>query len=245
MKCFRLFVSVTYICAISFLGCGGGGGESSPEACQAFKIFNGEQCVSDSLPVVQLITDGSTGCTGTIVANDYVLTAAHCIVGGSFWEAVHDRGSQRGFSAVYNAGFLRLGGAFDIGIIRFDGIASNFGVTPAKFGLGRATQVGDRLKVIGYGQDGTDALVDGDPRAVSLIVQGFIDNMIATLFDAEERGTCRGDSGGAATYDGRIVATVQGGGNDCSSGNINFFVDLRLHGNYAFLQNFLPGVPLE
>ena len=38
------------------VGCGGGGegGGSGDNRCEAFKVLNGGECTSDSLPVVQL-----------------------------------------------------------------------------------------------------------------------------------------------------------------------------------------------
>jgi len=134
--------------------------------------------------------------------------------------------------------------AFDIGLVRFPGIAQNFGVQPARFGLSRPTQKGDVLKVVGYGFDGTPALENGNPRGVSVTVQGFLNGLILTFFNVDAQGACFGDSGGAATYQGKVVATVQGGGNNCAEGNDNSFVDLTLQGNYSFLRGAIPDVPL-
>jgi len=79
----------------ALVGCGGGGGgESSAGSCGAFKVFNGAECTSDSLPSVQLSIDDKGTCTGTIVSEDVVLTAAHCVVGVNKIVAIHDRGSQ-------------------------------------------------------------------------------------------------------------------------------------------------------
>jgi len=235
---------LTLACTL-LIGCGGGGGESTGGSCGAFKIFNGDECTSDSLPVVQLVIDDRGGCTGTIISDDVVLTAAHCIVGAKKLVAAHDRGVQTATQMIANPLFGRgPGEAFDVGLARFPGIARNFGVRPAEFGLSRPTQVGDVLKVVGYGLDGTPALANGNPRGASLTVQAFIEGLIVTVFNADDAGTCFGDSGGAATYAGKIVATVQGGGNNCAEGNVNSFVDLRLNGNYSFLQGAIPEVPL-
>jgi hypothetical protein len=212
------------------IGCGGGESESSAGSCSAFKIFNGDECSSDSLPVVQLIINDKKGCTGTIVSEDVVLTAAHCVIVQALAHPLFRRGS---------------GLAHDIGVIRFPGIANNFGVSPARFGLSYRTQAGDVLRVIGYGFDGTAGLVNGNPRGASVTVQGFNRGLIVSSFDADGQGTCFGDSGGAATYNGRIVATVQGGGDNCAENNLNYFVDLGLADNYSFLRAVLPEVPLE
>lgn len=240
----------TYLAAITvtlLIGCGGGGGgESSGGSCAAFKVFNGDECTSDSLPVVQLLVNDRPGCTGTIISDDIVLTAAHCVIGARTLTASHDRGIQTFTQAIANPLFGRGSGeAFDVGLIRFPGIAKNFGVRPARFGLSHQVQVGDVLKVVGYGLDGTPALVNGNPRGVSVAVQTLDRGLIVTFFNADNAGTCFGDSGGAATYDGKIVATVQGGGKNCAEGNYNTFVDLSLQGNYSFLRAVIPEVPLD
>ena len=246
MKALRINVFTSLL--LSFVvGCGGGGGgsDSSGASCSAFKVFNGAECTSDSLPVVQLFINDKPGCTGTIISNDVVLTAAHCVVGASKLVAAHDRGEQAATAALANPLFgPGPGEAFDIGLIRFPGIARNFGVQPAQFGLTRQVQVGEQLRVIGYGYDGTPALVNGNPRGATVTVRGRNKGLIETVFDADGEGTCFGDSGGAATYDGKIVATVQGGGNRCGAGNIQTFVDLQLQGNYSFLRAAIPEVPL-
>ena len=232
--------------ALSLYGCGGGGGsDSSSGSCSAFKVFNGAECTSDSLPVVQLFINDKPGCTGTIISDDIVLTAAHCVVGAQKLVAIHDRGEQAATAALANPLFRPgVGEAFDVGVVRFPSIAKNFGVRPAQFGLSRQTQIGDEMKVIGYGFDGNSSLVNGNPRGATVTVQGIERGLLVTLFNADGEGTCFGDSGGAATYDGKIVATVQGGGGSCGAGNIHTFVDLQLQGNYSFLRAAIPEVPL-
>lgn len=110
---------------------------NEPASCLAFKVVNGEECTSDTLPVVRLLIDGGEFCTGTIVSESVVLTAAHCVDGVRSIEAEHDRGRQSATRWVAHPNFRRIGieRAFDLGLIEFPGIATNFRVRPAQFGL--------------------------------------------------------------------------------------------------------------
>ncbi len=233
------------------VGCGGGGGGSGDNRCEAYKVLNGDECTSDSLPVVQLEINGDVGCTGTIISNDHVLTAAHCVIGAQSVIAKHDRGVQSVVtSAKVNPLYRVDPKAFDVGVFEFPNIASNFGVSPARILLSRRLTVGDRIRVVGYGQDGTPALANGNPRGTELVVRAVSNGKVFTFFAEEDTGVCFGDSGGAITFDGRIVGTVQGGLNlltpgSCASGNINIFTDMQVNGNANFVQQVVPGVAFE
>ncbi len=236
-----------------FAGCGGGGGEeggSGDNRCEAFKIFNGGECTSDSLPVVQLEINGASVCTGTIISNDHVLTAAHCVIGAQSVIASHDRGVQSATSARVNPLYGVDPLAFDVGVFEFPNIATNFGVSPAHILVSRRLSVGDRIKVVGYGYDGTPGLANGNPRGTELIVRDVANGKVVTVFADANSGTCYGDSGGAITFNGRIVGTVHGGFNlqnprSCTGGNINIFTDMQVNGNANFVQAVSPSVVFE
>ena len=234
------------------VGCGGGGegGGSGDNRCEAFKVLNGGECTSDSLPVVQLEINSAGVCTGTIISNDHVLTAAHCVVGAQSVIARHDRGVQSATSARANPFYPADPLAFDVGVLEFPNIAKNFGVSPARILVSRRLSVGDRIRLVGYGDDGTPTLANGNPRGTELIVRGVVIGKVTTVFADVNSGACYGDSGGAITFDGRIVGTVQGGINfrtpgSCASGNINIFTDMQVSGNVDFVQQAAPGVIFE
>jgi hypothetical protein len=134
--------------------------------------------------------------------------------------------------------------------LEFPNIARNFGVSPARFLVNRRLSVDDRIRVVGYGDDGTPTLANGNPRGTELIVRDVVNGKVLTVFADVNSGTCYGDSGGAITFDGRIVGTVQGGLNlqtpgSCASGTINIFTDMQVNGNANFVQQAAPGAVFE
>lgn len=234
----------------SFIGCGGGSGNNSGvtgsnAVCNAFRIFNGAECDADNTPVVQLIIDGQATCTGTVISNDDVLTAAHCV---QFIQrgvvATHDHGSQSAVAGVANP-LSSVSGNFDVGLLKFPGIATNFNIVPAHFLVSTVLKSGDKIKVIGYGFDGTAALMNGNPRGVELRVNSIDENGIITFFDENNAGTCFGDSGGAATLNGKIVGTVESGSANCAQGNYNLFSNMQIKGNVDFIQEYVGGAVFE
>ena len=230
-----------------FVSCGGGGSESSASACNSFKVLNGQECASDSTPVVRLTTNGIPLCTGTIISNDEVLTAAHCVLGVESWTAEHDRGTQSSTAAVINPFYSSSSAfsAFDTALIRFPNIATNFNVSPAHFSSSRRTAVGDVIKVVGYGDDGTPTLPNNNPRGVELLVELISGGFLQTSFNTNNAGACFGDSGGAATSNGLIVGTVVGGDVDSCAEAVGFFTDIQTRGNVDFIRAFAPTAIFE
>ena len=168
--------------------------------------------------------------------------------------AQHDHGTQSATEGFSNP-LVSVSSAFDVGVVRFPNIAKNFGVSPARFGLSRDTQVGDKIKVVGYGDDGTttsaNPSVEGNPRGTELVVEQVAEGYVATLFDTTKSGACHGDSGGAATFNGLIVASVYGGGDPetgvstCAAGSVALFADLQTKGNVDFIRQNAPGALFE
>jgi secreted trypsin-like serine protease len=78
-------------------GSNGGSNDTEPSnnACSVLglnlRIINGTQCESKPSAVVKLRIDGAQGsslCTGTMITNNKVLTASHCVTLGTFTDVV-------------------------------------------------------------------------------------------------------------------------------------------------------------
>ncbi len=260
---FNRFLSISLIAVLSCLGltsCGGGGGgdSKSSSSCNFFKVINGEECRSDSLPIVRLEIFGTQGnviCTGTIASQDTVLTAAHCVFQASRVIAVHDRGSIEANSATLNplwftqsssqrlpAGAL-VNPAFDVAVVNFPGIANLLGLPPVDIELSNAVKAGDQIDLVGFGEDGTgQPLINGNPRGTSIRVEAVEDGMIFSRFNSTNSGACRGDSGGGVFASGRLVGFVSGGANNCGAGNLSWFAWAQNQGNYDFIRSTAPQV---
>ena len=145
-------------------------------------------------------------CSGVVVAQDLVLTAAHCVVATSGFKivghlaavpyhladvtevALHPQFSWPKFSWP----------AADLALLKLSKELPT-GFAPA-FLDKRSVVLGDRLVVVGYGV-GTqgDAYTAGRPRMATFVVTNTSDNLL-TLRDAagDALSTCGGDSGAPA-----------------------------------------------
>jgi secreted trypsin-like serine protease len=161
--------------------------------------------------VVLIIGSGGTSCTGSAIARDLVLTAAHCALPGADYKLVEfDAQRQPTFRDVAQVarhpGFdLRtlLGhhATADVALLKLTApLAGTF--VPAALASPRLVAVGDSLVVVGYGVTVRgDGRTGGTMRTASLAVTGQPGSLQIRLVDpttANQRaglGACTGDSG--------------------------------------------------
>lgn len=197
-------------------------------------------------------------CTGTAIARDLVLTAAHCmrlsgyrvVTANGGTHAVAEIAIHPRFDA---AAYDRNRATADVALIK---LASPLGneVAVAPLYEGGTPGVGTRMTIAGFGitAAGTDRGL-GTPRGASLVVTGQPGSLQIRLFDPETRnasaglGACTGDSGGPA-YLGNAVAGIvswtTGPGNSAGCGGLTGLTPLTLYRSWIVEQARRMGVSL-
>jgi V8-like Glu-specific endopeptidase len=201
------------------------------------RIVGGKDAIAGQFPQVgALLQEGRPHCTATLIADDTVLTAAHCVyerdikrltfaTGLSAWKpegsfavkAVRFPKGELGF--YYDDKSLKD----DIAIVKLHGKVGEM-VSTVKLHSGTPTMselldTKTALTFVGYGYQ----LVDNSPAGVGVkrFVPIPISELNATTFkyDLPDVNTCQGDSGGPAMFvldqEGRkewVVAGVTSGG---------------------------------
>lgn len=117
-------------------------------------------------------------------------------------------------------------GVADVGLIFLDSPITD--IKPAK--LAKKTlkhrDIGDRMKVVGYGVTGPEESFDGFRRIGRSTLGTLLDQNWAS-FNFDPVTICFGDSGGPTYHKGRIVAIASDGGADCASADWRARVDTR------------------
>jgi secreted trypsin-like serine protease len=171
-------------------------------------------------PIVMVVDSRGDLCTGTALARDLVLTAAHCVTRATDYQVkVYQTGQTIGVRGLakhprFDADSYSAGRATaDVALLKLAAPLPNSVISATLGGLRRVVS-GETMTVAGFGvtANGTPNGL-GIPRMAVLTVTGAPGSLQIRLFDPVTRnqraglGACVGDSG-APVFDGDKVTGV-------------------------------------
>ena len=165
-------------------------------------------------PIVMILDARGDLCSGTALARDLVLTAAHCVARPGRYEvkAFQTGGAVAARTIVLHprfdlAAYAASRATADIALIKLTAPLPDI-VVPAALAAARRVAPGETLVIAGFGTTADKSARGlGVPRMAKLTVTGKPGGLQIRLYDDATRGlraglgACTGDSGGPA-YDG-------------------------------------------
>lgn len=261
-----LFAIATMIVACSRGGCATTGSGTAGQGYHVRRVVDGTPDTYARDNAIVLLVSFHSGqsyadtCTGTFIAPNLLLTAAHCIpgvadvktdartyafLGTDFtvyssqqpnlndgnWVPVkgfaHDS-PLPDYKGLENGTSNGDPPAHDVAIAQ---LASPVDVQPLPIAYGAVTNIGQRIRVVGYGAStGTESESDGGGikrTGLGTVLQIYAAGDLTTVLDVgvkmtSDRSACRGDSGApgllSTTSKDYVIGVVSGGPPDCTHG---------------------------
>jgi hypothetical protein len=245
------------------VSCGGGGGGVTPtnpapipaaHACAliggsssrpSVEILNGTECSAERSSVVLLNMSPGGQCSGTIVAPNAVLTAAHCLDGGvasvTAWLGPPTIPITAQSFVHYPGYVFNTPNSFDVGVIVMSEALAR---TPFPILTSRDAQRGESAVLVGWGRDQNNA--PSTLRAGSTTLSNVTSTLLETIFAPPSSSVCQGDSGGPILLSygsGWAIAGITSATSDnvCNTGT-NFYQSVRHASVRDFIRQHVPSI---
>ena len=221
------------------------------DACGTFgltsssMIFNGAECPPANVSVVLLNMRDRTGfgvgaCSGTVISERAILTAAHCLDDEVQLVRVFlGSGLETAAESFTLHPAYRGAGPADVGVVM---MREPIGRRPMPLLLSRDPRVGETAVIAGWGRNQND--VPATLRAGVTIITAAGTALLETRFGSNVSSICSGDSGGPILFNEGGTWAI-GGVSSATSANIcntgtNFYVALRNAEVSSFVLGMVP-----